>query len=68
MADEFNLDVADSYKAHREHGTYTEGCSTCWSENLRLQRDKEEVKEHNDRTLRGGLFGNSSPWDKNPLD
>jgi hypothetical protein len=66
-------DVIDTYKEHEAyHQSYHSDCSSCYSENRAIQAWKvvnsKKVEEqllgiNNQSKLRGGLFGNSSPWD-----
>ena len=64
-------ETLDLEKEHQFHTEYTEHCSTCWSEARLINAHKtvnQELHEYNTNALRGGLFGNSSPWDINPLE
>ena len=63
----------DMWHEHQQHDTYKEGCSECYKQ-ARLIKSwsivnvPQEIHEHNESALRGGLFGNTSPWDRNPLE
>lgn len=61
------ISFAESEHLGGFHDTFQEHCSECAREN-RLMRSystvNQEISEHNENSLRGGLFGNSTPWDR----
>ena len=49
MSDEITNKIIDTYLEHIEHLLYQPNCSTCWSENLRIQSEDPFLAEkHND--------------------
>lgn len=63
----------DLYREHVLHKTFENDCSTCFSENLRIQdrrdyyRKREELLGITNESIMNPWDG-SSPWDFNPLE
>lgn len=57
-------EMNDTYRTHAIHETYDEHCSTCFAENIIINRRNED--EDNGSALHP--LDGSSPWDKNPLN